>query len=71
MTEVLGRKITRRNVSKQGILQRGIPKDYVVFKSIADQHNADGAERWLQPSGFRRRQDASGFHIEVNKDADA
>jgi hypothetical protein len=43
MTEVLGRKITRRNVSKQGILQQGARG----LCGVHEEHNADGAERGL------------------------
>jgi hypothetical protein len=52
MTEALRRKITHwhKNVSreeyKQGILilQRGMPEEYTASMSIADRHNAHGAE---------------------------
>ncbi|KAJ7242691.1 hypothetical protein C8J57DRAFT_1726263 [Mycena rebaudengoi] len=74
LTETLGRKITHRNLSQeeysQIMIERGMPKDYVEFMSLADVYISQGVEERAfnraDIVGKRRLRD----FIEENKDAE-
>jgi hypothetical protein len=74
LTETLGRKITHRNLSQeeysQIMIERGMPKDYVEFMSLADVYISQGVEERAfnraDIVGKRRLRD----FIEENRDAE-